>query len=204
MNGPFFNERGIFSLFLHSSQLHPLRAAHLAKPSHRPRYAMRKRTKGTNKPRSLSILYLVHNHCPAAAAQPQKHLRRGRQLRSSFSRRLHRFCRTPRSCLSRARGSATCTSGRSCGCHQTLDSPPRRVYNFTATPDYGLRRSTIIRSLGRFFRVFAPKVGNPQGVCGWLPFTRPSPPPCGWSTGFIATPRTVGRFPCQRVRPAFP
>jgi hypothetical protein len=44
---------------------------------------------------------------------------------------------------------------------------------------YGLRRSTIIRSLGRFLRVFAPSVGKPQGVCGWLPFTRPSPPPCG-------------------------
>jgi hypothetical protein len=42
---------------------------------------------------------------------------------------------------------------------------------------HGLRRSTIIRSLGRFFRVFAPRVGKPQGVCGWLPFTRPSPPP---------------------------
>ena len=33
---------------------------------------------------------------------------------------------------------------------------------------------------------------------------RPSPPPCGWSTGFIAVPRTVGRTPIQRVRPAFP
>src|SRR3989344_2870012 len=33
---------------------------------------------------------------------------------------------------------------------------------------------------------------------------RPSPPPCGWSTGFIADPRTVGRTPVQRVRPAFP
>ncbi len=44
---------------------------------------------------------------------------------------------------------------------------------------YLLRRSTIIRSLLRFLRVFAPRVGNPQGVCGWFPFTRPSPPPCG-------------------------
>src|SRR3990167_5781166 len=32
----------------------------------------------------------------------------------------------------------------------------------------------------------------------------PSPPPCGWSTGFIAVPRTVGLTPIQRVRPAFP
>jgi hypothetical protein len=28
-------------------------------------------------------------------------------------------------------------------------------------------------------RVFAPKVGKPHGVWGWLPLTRPSPPPCG-------------------------
>jgi hypothetical protein len=28
-----------------------------------------------------------------------------------------------------------------------------------------------------------------------LPFVRPSPPPWGWSTGFIATPRTMGRLP---------
>src|SRR3989338_2075960 len=33
---------------------------------------------------------------------------------------------------------------------------------------------------------------------------RPSPPPCGWSTGFIAVPRTVGRIPSQRLRPALP
>ncbi len=33
---------------------------------------------------------------------------------------------------------------------------------------------------------------------------RPSPPPCGWSTGFMATPRTVGRTPRQRLAPALP
>src|SRR5262245_46747511 len=54
-------------------------------------------------------------------------------------------------------------------------------------------------------RVLAPLVGLPQGVTGWRPpEVLPSPPPCGWSTGFIATPRTVGRFPSQRVRPALP
>src|SRR5262249_11967367 len=30
------------------------------------------------------------------------------------------------------------------------------------------------------------------------------PPPCGWSTGFMAEPRTVGRLPLQRLRPALP
>ena len=32
----------------------------------------------------------------------------------------------------------------------------------------------------------------------------PSPPPCGWSTGFIATPRVCGRTPRWRLRPALP
>src|SRR5581483_11958916 len=56
-----------------------------------------------------------------------------------------------------------------------------------------------------FDRVRLPSVGTPHGVTGWRPpFDLPSPPPCGWSTGFIALPRTVGRFPSQRERPAFP
>src|SRR5262245_51355398 len=50
-----------------------------------------------------------------------------------------------------------------------------------------------------------PSVGTPHGVTGWRPpLDLPSPPPCGWSTGFIAEPRTVGRLPFQRERPAFP
>ena len=45
----------------------------------------------------------------------------------------------------------------------------------------------------------------PHGVTGWRPpEVLPSPPPCGWSTGFMATPRTVGRMPFQRMRPALP
>src|SRR5699024_2806224 len=36
------------------------------------------------------------------------------------------------------------------------------------------------------------------------PEVRPSPPPCGWSIGFITTPRTDGRLPFQRMRPALP
>ena len=43
-------------------------------------------------------------------------------------------------------------------------------------------------------------VGCPQGVTGCRPpDERPSPPPCGWSTGFIATPLTVGLTPRQRL-----
>src|SRR5512139_4301691 len=56
-----------------------------------------------------------------------------------------------------------------------------------------------------FVRVFLPLVGLPQGVTGWRPpDVRPSPPPCGWSTGFIATPRTVGRTPRHLFAPALP
>src|SRR5438874_11508339 len=54
-------------------------------------------------------------------------------------------------------------------------------------------------------RVFLPLVGKPHGVTGWRPpEVRPSPPPCGWSIGFMATPRLCRRQPSQRVRPALP
>src|ERR1700704_6025508 len=54
-------------------------------------------------------------------------------------------------------------------------------------------------------RVLAPLVGLPQGVTGCRPpDVLPSPPPCGWSTGFMETPRLWGRLPSQRVRPALP
>jgi hypothetical protein len=42
-----------------------------------------------------------------------------------------------------------------------------------------LRRWTICLSVRLLWRVFFPNVGNAHGVCGWLPFTLPSPPPCG-------------------------
>jgi hypothetical protein len=42
-----------------------------------------------------------------------------------------------------------------------------------------LRRCSIMRSVRLLCRVFFPNVGKAQGVCGWLPFTLPSPPPCG-------------------------
>src|SRR5207253_561132 len=53
-------------------------------------------------------------------------------------------------------------------------------------------------------RVRLPSVGTPHGVTGCRPLALPSPPPCGWSTGFIAVPRTPGRLPSQRLRPALP
>src|SRR5207344_2215260 len=45
----------------------------------------------------------------------------------------------------------------------------------------------------------------PHGLVGWRPpELLPSPPPSGWSTGFITTPRLWGRLPSQRLRPALP
>ena len=42
----------------------------------------------------------------------------------------------------------------------------------------------------------------PQGVRGYLiAFVRP---PCGWSTGFFATPRTIDFFPRIRQNPLLP
>src|SRR5215203_4395257 len=56
-----------------------------------------------------------------------------------------------------------------------------------------------------FLRVRYPSVGLPHGVTGWPPGVWcASPPPCGWSTGFMATPRVCGRLPLCRFRPAFP
>ena len=39
--------------------------------------------------------------------------------------------------------------------------------------------------------------GRPTGLL-------PSPPPWGWSQGFMTEPRTVGRTPMWRLRPALP
>src|SRR3954452_3198205 len=65
------------------------------------------------------------------------------------------------------------------------------------------RRRTMRASLGLRRRV-RPS-GLPFGLTGWRPpEVLPSPPPCGWSTGFMTTPRTVGRLPRQRLRPALP
>src|SRR3989338_5322206 len=65
-----------------------------------------------------------------------------------------------------------------------------------------------INWVDRFFllRVFLPPVTLPHMVFGLrVPLgCLPSPPPYGWSTGFIAVPRTVGRIPSQRERPALP
>src|SRR4030043_2483762 len=57
-----------------------------------------------------------------------------------------------------------------------------------------------------FFLVLYPRVGLPHGVTGFLPelLFFPSPPPWGWSIGFIAVPRTPGLTPSHLFLPAFP
>src|SRR5204862_6622339 len=69
-----------------------------------------------------------------------------------------------------------------------------------------LRPRTISASERLFcLRVRYPSVGTPHGVTGWRPaVVEPSPPPCGWSTGFMAVPRVCGRTPMWRLRPALP
>src|SRR5262249_58618419 len=70
---------------------------------------------------------------------------------------------------------------------------------------FTLLSRTIMTWVRLFFRVLNPLACTPHGETGgWPAAVRPSPPPCGWSIGFIATPRTVGRTPRQRTRPALP
>src|SRR5579884_2568285 len=70
---------------------------------------------------------------------------------------------------------------------------------------FALRRETMNLSVRLLLRVLKPRVGWPHGVTGCRPpEVLPSPPPCGWSTGFMVTPRLCGRFPSQRVLPALP
>src|SRR5215469_5802899 len=56
-----------------------------------------------------------------------------------------------------------------------------------------LFRVTMNLSVRLLLRVLKPRVGWPHGVTGCRPpEVLPSPPPCGWSTGFIVTPRLCG------------
>src|SRR3546814_11196950 len=62
----------------------------------------------------------------------------------------------------------------------------------------------ISLSVDLLLRGRAPFVGLPHRVTGYRPpEVRPSPPPCGWSTGFFATPLGNGRRPIPRLRPAY-
>src|SRR5438128_4639738 len=57
----------------------------------------------------------------------------------------------------------------------------------------------------RLLRVFPPLANTPVGEHGFRPpDVRPSPPPIGWLTGFMDTPRLWDLRPIQRLRPALP
>src|SRR3970282_927155 len=57
-------------------------------------------------------------------------------------------------------------------------------------PRFLPRRRTMNSSVRLLLRVLYPLVGTPQGLTGCRPpEVRPSPPPCGVSTGVIETPR---------------
>src|SRR5260370_2951009 len=75
-NGPFFNERAIDSLFLHSPQAAPWCPPHLLESSYRPRNAVRLRAERADKPCALRIRNSFHNDRPARLAQLVKHLLR--------------------------------------------------------------------------------------------------------------------------------
>src|SRR6266852_1567357 len=68
-NGPFFSERAIDSLFLHSPQAAPLRSPHFLESPHRPRNTVRLRAERANKPRALRVRNPLHNDRPARFAQ---------------------------------------------------------------------------------------------------------------------------------------
>src|SRR5215469_3256286 len=69
-NGPFFSERAIDPLFLHSPQAAPLSAAHLPfKSTYRTRNTVRLRAERADKPRALRVRNAFHDHRPARLAQ---------------------------------------------------------------------------------------------------------------------------------------
>src|SRR5579863_8734343 len=141
-NGPFFSERAIDSLFLHSAQAAPLRAPHLLESPYRPRNAVRLRAKRAHKPRALRVRNPLHDHSPARLAQlVQNRLWRSHDYFSCWTRRLralHRrplwccLCRpgrplrgcSPQGCPPSCCSCRSCCSHRFCSHRAALLSPP--------------------------------------------------------------------------------
>src|ERR1700757_1005313 len=88
-NGPFFSERAIDSLFLHSPQAAPLRAPHLLESSNRTGNAVRLRAERADKPRALPIRNPFDDDRPARLAQFVEH--RLRRSHNCFDQRARRF-----------------------------------------------------------------------------------------------------------------
>src|SRR5512140_3206912 len=94
---------------------------------------------------------------------------------------------------------------RACTCSIRRDETNGPFFSERAIA-YLLRLTMSLPDAFLCLRVFFPFVCQPQGDtgCGFPCGDFPSPPPCGWSTGFMTTPRDCGRMPSQRERPAFP
>ena len=92
-NGPFFSERAIDSLFLHSPQPAPLCAPHLLESPNRPGNAVRLRAERADKPRALRIRNPFHNNRPSRLAQFVKHrLRWSHYCLDQRTRRFRALC----------------------------------------------------------------------------------------------------------------
>jgi len=104
-NGPFFSERAIDSLFLHSPQAAPGCPPHFLESPNRSGNAMRPRTERADKSRALRIRNPFHNDRPAWLTQLVKHWlrrsyhyldRRTYRLAALGAYALHRpFCSYP-------------------------------------------------------------------------------------------------------------
>src|SRR5439155_434018 len=81
--------------------------------------------------------------------------------------------------------------------------PPRLLRRYVQVLGHGLSLSDV-----RFrLRHHAPRTldARPAPPVPLRPYVRGTANcPSGWSTGFMATPRTFGRRPFQRLRPALP
>lgn len=132
--------------------------------------------------------------------------------RRPFSRLCHiDYCRRPISpithvhtkCIKkRAPRHVSVTSSR-LG-HTAHHHPPLFV---VASPSFSWLRLRMIILLEYWLvlRVRRPFVYQPHGDDdGRPPELFPSPPPIGWSTAFIATPRVFDRLPIQALAPALP
>src|SRR5580704_11928136 len=170
-NGPFFSERAIDSLFLHSAQAAPRRAPHLLESSYRSRNAMRLRAKRAHKPRALRVRNPLHNHRPARLAQlVQNRLRRSHHHFPRWPHRLGAFCRCtlyhslgrPRRTLCRCssqRCPPPCCSCRSCCSHRVCS----RRAALLSPPSFQrlLRQKTLSTSVTSF----APQCCGPCACC---------------------------------------
>ena len=172
----------------------------LFESSHRARNAMRLRTERTHKAGALRVRSAVHEDRPARLAQLVQHGlgRRGHNLLQDGAHRLggvlYRGTFGGRALDAPGRSPCRAASCSSCSCRShvfaltgpfLLHHPVSSVccVSFPSGTVVTLlnyfRRSTICLSVRLLCRVFLPSVGKAQGVCGWLPLTRPSPPPCG-------------------------